>query len=180
MMQHEDPNRPQNRHIGDGVHAGQEGRSIDIQCGDCGGTGLHAGIGERDGLAVVCRQCGGAGKQTVTLVPFSGRQKRDGISRVLQTNPGIVLTPELTRGGVSYQEWLQDPESARQPGREAREHYCPAWWYRTADPAHQPEWEECRGHESFTKCPLFARKDGCWERFDSERFDSERAGQESA
>ena len=143
-------------------------QTVSAECMECQGTGLKTGIGERGSLAVVCNSCRGSGEKPMTYMPFQGRQTRDDVTRVVQTNPGIVLRPELTQGGVSYQEWQQNPESASKLGREVREYYCPAWWYRTGNPALSPDWEECQGTASYAKCPLFPKKGECWARSDQE------------
>ena len=149
---------------------------IQANCRDCRGTGLYAGLGERDGIAVRCSRCRGTGQETIVYEPFQGLQKRAGVARVVQANPGVVINPEITQGGVTYEEWLENPASANAPGREVREHYCPSWWFQSADHARMPGWEECniiQGSKSWSDCPLYANKDGCWERFDQDQARTE-------
>ncbi len=154
---------------------GTETKTVQAQCHDCRGTGLYTGIGERDGLAVVCGKCEGTGQKDISYTPFTGRKTRENVRKVIQVNPGIVISPELTQGGAGYQEWLDNPESARSPGREVREFYCPTWWYQRADSKLLPEWDECIKFGDITKCPSFQQMEKCWERFDRERFDREQA-----
>lgn len=142
---------------------------VSAWCRACRGTGLYAGLGERGGLAVVCKDCRGTGENQIVFRPFTGRQPRTDITQVVAVNPGVTLAPEDTGGGVSYRQWEQDPDSVRELGREAREHYCPAWWYQHAKHALKPEWEECQKTNSFPACPLFTEKEECWERFDLEQ-----------
>ena len=149
---------------------------VETTCSACQGTGLYAGIGEREGLAVVCKQCDGTGCKTLEYEPFTGLKPRDDVLRVLQVNPGIVLRPNDTQGGASYQEWLEHPEAAGELGREARDMYCPAWWYQQANYSMKPEWESCEGVNTFEKCKLFPQMAACWERFDQEQADGKRAG----
>ena len=148
----------------------QQKVTVDAQCEACRGSGLYVGIGERDGLAVVCRECRGSGMRPVTYTPFTGLRLRHDVRKVVQNNPGVVLIPELTRGGVGYQEWLERPESAREMGREVREFYCPAWWHLGAGSGLMPQWEECIKFGSFPACPSFEEKERCWERHDAERI----------
>ena len=148
--------------------------TISAECKQCRGTGLYTGLGEKDGMAVVCSNCRGTGEYWIIYLPFTGQKTRDDVTRVVQTNPGIRITPEITQGGVSYQEWQQDPGSVEQRGREVREHYCPAWWYQSADSNKQPKWTECQKVSSFPKCPLFHRKEECWKRFDQEQLENSR------
>jgi len=35
---------------------------MDIECPSCNGTGLYCGMGEKEGVAVVCCKCQGSGK----------------------------------------------------------------------------------------------------------------------
>ena len=91
---------------------------------------------------------------------------------MVRTNPGIVISLETTQGGVSYQEWQQDPGSVGQRGREVREHCCPAWWYQSAESSRKPTWTECETVSYFPKCPLFHRKNECWKRFDQEQLEN--------
>ena len=79
-------------------------------------------------MAVVCSNCRGTGEDQMVYEPFWGRKPRQGVARV---NPGVVITPEVTNGGVSYETWRQNQESVEQTGREVREHFCPT---RTGNP----------------------------------------------
>ena len=151
--------------------------TISAQCRGCQGTGVYTGMGERYGMAVVCHTCRGTGEEKIPYVPFTGRQEREDVLRVVSTNPGIALTPDSTQGGVSYQQWLSNPDSVRERGREIREHTCPAWWYQGANHDKYPEWEECIKIGAFSSCPSFAQKEKCWEKFDQE--DSEREASET-
>ena len=63
---------------------------VDVECSACRGTGLYVGMCENDGAAVVCVKCNGTGKVHMSLTPFTGRRKRDGVTRVFETNPGFI------------------------------------------------------------------------------------------
>jgi hypothetical protein len=145
--------------------------TVSAQCNLCGGSGLYVGMAERHGDAVVCGQCKGTGLYTIKYIPFNGRKEpRSRVLRVLQANPGIISAPGVTSGGVTLAEWVADPSSAKQRGKEMRSHTCPKWWYQSVDYSKGPEWKECDESlgRTFSRCPSFARKSECWARFDRE------------
>ena len=138
------------------------------ECDKCLGRGLYIGMGERDGVAVVCYLCKGTGElhRAVAYTPFTGRRPSPEVVRVFAVNPGIVLTP-AAKGGITGVEWYKQSHSAFEPGREAREFFCPAWWYQYADHTKKPDFPECIKIGSFTDCPEFSQKARCWERWDA-------------
>lgn len=152
---------------------------VDAQCRACKGTGLYVGFAEGDGAAVVCHTCKGTGleKISVKYTPFSGRQVREGVRRVIATNPGIgVGENDKLRlsdfGGATYQEWLNNPNIVNERGREMRAYTCPAWWYQSADSQKKPYWNDgevqCQVFGTFSSCKFFDVKHKCWDRFDRE------------
>lgn len=145
---------------------------VDAECPDCRGRGLYVGMGERDGAGIVCSRCKGAGHRLLTLTyrDFEGRKVPKDVTRVYACNPGIVTAPSVVPGGVPTQAWLDDEKAPSLPGREMRAHTCPAWWYQTADYAKKPDWKECNESlgGTFSRCPSFANKAACWERWDRE------------
>ena len=146
----------------------------DEQCKSCAGSGLYVGFAERDGAAVVCHTCHGTGKHHVKIEydDFQGRQLRDDVERVYETNPGICLGKgnghKLSDfGGMPYDSWLMNLPSG--VGRENRKYTCPAWWYQSANYKMKPKWEECVVNGAFSGCAHFDNKDRCWQRFDCEQ-----------
>lgn len=144
------------------------------ECQSCGATGLYRGMGERDGVAVVCHTCNGTGKETITVnwTPFETRKPARGVSVVLQTNPGICAAPGIVPGGIPFEDWTAGKPFPRR-GAEMRQHTCPAWWYQSADYDRKPNWKEC-GWGAFSSCAHFKDKAKCWERFDKEDAASEK------
>ena len=145
---------------------------VDEQCQACGGTGLYVSMAERDGAAVVCYKCKGTGcfHFTHEYTPFVHRREREDVTRVVQGNPGIVISGAIETyvGGQSFVDWKAGQPMP--PKSEMRLYTCPAWWYQTVDYKLKPEWNECfdsLGH-SFSKCPHFEDKAKCWERWDAE------------
>jgi hypothetical protein len=147
---------------------------FDEKCQSCGGTGLYAGMGERDGAAVICHTCKGTGKHHFVhkYDEFVKRVQSRGIRRVLETNPGICVGEREgfctleDFGGMDYKAWSKGesfPEHS-----EMRKYTCPAWWYQSADYKRKPEWDQCIGCGSFSGCDYFKDKAKCWERFDKE------------
>ena len=150
--------------------------SIKIKCTYCNGTGLYAGMAERDGAAVICSKCKGTGCVVFCYTPFMGREKREDVTRVYKKGTNYTLSPkkidfkgigivDLTKEGVSYEEWLdgKEPDHIHQLG-------CPMLVDQSA----------CHNKEGFIeKCdelnggwldliPTCSCKDkaACWERFD--------------
>jgi len=143
-------------------------QSIDVECSSCDGTGLYSGMAERDGLAVVCHRCDGSGKQTLKFIPFTGRRTATGVRRVIEVNPGMMLSPDIIgNAGLPYEEWDRGPGFP--PGSEVREFCCPAEWYQSADYARKPRWDECAGPgRTFARCEHYDKRGACWKRFDRE------------
>ena len=139
-------------------------------CTSCGGTGLHRGGQEGPGVAVVCHGCRGLGghRRKAAGGRFTGLTPATGVERVFQCNPRTRLTT-ATPGGATMEAWENDPMAAAARGAEAREAFCPAWWYQTACADLKPEWPECDEARSFPQCRLFDRKAECWKRFDREQ-----------
>ena len=152
------------------------GYSIECECEACDGTGLYVGFGEGKGVAVECKSCDGTGKSFVKYKPFEGRKKREGITRVIQCNPGWKVSADMREtGGLPYEEWAEGKPFPL--GSEMREFVCPAWWYQSADYKKKPEWEQCDRMlgRVFSDCELFGKKDGCWARFDIEQSSVRKA-----
>ena len=142
-----------------------------VRCEACQGTGLYAGMGERDGFAVVCRKCKGSGQMLIHYLPFRGREARPGTLRVIEFNPGVVVGGRDRErfGGILYEDWNKG--GAFPAGSEMREFSCPAWWYQSVDCKRKPEWSGClsiMGRE-FRYCATFPDKAQCWLRWDAEQ-----------
>jgi hypothetical protein len=56
---------------------------IEVECSACGATGLYCGFAEPKGVAVVCRQCGGTGKEVLSGTPFTYRKRRRNVEWVM-------------------------------------------------------------------------------------------------
>ena len=144
------------------------------ECHACNGTGLYVGAAERDGAAVICSVCKGTGRleREISYMPFTGRRKREGVERVFATSAGMFIDPTIG-GGATLEEFEENPETASEPGREPRDHVCPAWWYQTVDYERKPDWKECWGVGSFRDCSRFSAKAECWRRWDAEHGNKE-------
>lgn len=89
-----------------------------IECPACNGTGVYTGMAERDGAAVVCRQCKGTGayQYKFSYNEFTGLKRRDDVKRVYKDGYGYVIvtgqikfgetTVDMDKEGVSYLEFL--------------------------------------------------------------------------
>lgn len=142
--------------------------TIRTVCGDCGGTGLYVGMGERDGAAVVCWKCSGTGCAEIKYTPFQVRASRDDVRRVFKRTNGICIGEGgdlclADFGGMPYDDW-----AAGEPfpdGSEDRAHVCPAWWDRceAADRG-----IKCPTHagQRYSDCSSFIRKAECWNKWD--------------
>ncbi len=139
---------------------------FDQECPECKGTGIYVGMAERDGYGVICHHCKGSGKYHFIhrYEEFSRLKIKDGIVKVVETNPGICLGGNLDFGGMSYNDWLNG--KIFEHGMEMRNFVCPNWWLQNAKGKHT-EWEEC-GFGAFSSCKHFESKNECWERYDKE------------
>ena len=142
------------------------------ECDKCHGTGLYIGIAE-NGAASVCTRCDGTGRweRAFEFNEFTGRKTRDGIRHVYAQGGRIKLDPDVVPGGISYEEWLNDPESVNAPGHEIRGHTCPAGYYQGSPHGEMPNWDTCRtllAGSAFTHCQYYGTKNKCWERWDAE------------
>lgn len=137
-------------------------------CPACKGTGLYRGMAERDGFAVVCNQCKGTGafRYVHEYDPFVERRPSAGVSRVVETNPGICLGdgPGLDFGGLPYRDWAEGKPFP--VGSEMRNYACPRWWTQCRG----GQQFECNGSlgVSFPNCRKFANKDECWREYDEQ------------
>ena len=132
--------------------------TITAQCSECEGAGLKIGWAEKDGAAVVCRQCHGAGSRQITYIPFAGRQNNPQAIRVWKINPGYRISPEHTDGGIPVADWLQNPDLVHQPEAAMQVHICPAMWYREQE---QP-FDDCHKVLTYDDCPWWSQKAQCW------------------
>lgn len=139
------------------------------KCQACNGSGIFVGFAEQNSnIGIVCHKCAGKGYQDIKweYEDFRGKEIREGIDIVIETNPGIVLGKNFDVGGMSYRDWLDEksfPEKS-----EMRKFCCPALWYQIIDYKKKPHWNECISMGSFSDCDSFAYKEKCWERFDKE------------
>ena len=142
---------------------------INTKCRSCAGTGLFTGIGERDGIAVICHTCKGTGceKRVIEWENFSKREKKKNVKRVLQTNPGICCgdgkdCKAEDFGGMSFEDW--DNGKPFPEGSEMRKYTCPAWWYQSVDYKKKPKWNNekdginCSNIGMFSQCENYKRK----------------------
>lgn len=158
----------------------------DCICESCGATGLYCGFAERDGAAVVCRECNGTGKKHVKFRyrDFEGKKPRKDIKRVFQANPGITVGAGETKthetliledfGGMPYEDWLAGkrfPEKS-----EMRRFTCPAEWYQSVDYKRKPDWKECICCGVFSGCKNFVNRSACWARWDAEQEGKKKHG----
>jgi len=147
------------------------------ECSACNATGLFVGSFERDGFAIQCSKCHGTGCAAIDIKyePFTARHKRDGVVRVLQSNPGFCVGTRVADqafpvdhfGGMPAELWERGWTFP--PRSEMRAFTCPAWWYQSVDYSKKPDWPECLGCGLFSSCKSFPEKSKCWERWDAEQ-----------
>jgi hypothetical protein len=86
--------------------------TVEVECKDCGGTGLYQGFAEPQDTAVVCLSCGGTGCAKLTYTPFTQRREKRGVSWVMRSRGSFIATGVGPAGGkISYQEF----QSGRMP-----------------------------------------------------------------
>jgi hypothetical protein len=136
--------------------------TVTIQCKSCTGTGIYVGMGERDGIGVVCQQCHGTGGHEWTYTPFTARQRADVRSVHVARGYGLSPTHPACGGGLPYEQW--EP-GAVVPGDEKL--YCPylythqAWCARPDSRGLAP----LRLGTMISDCPYWDDKAACWERY---------------
>ena len=154
------------------IFADRPTQILSENCPSCDGTGIYTqGMAEGKGAAVVCSRCKGTGEYLRVYVPFEGKQTPPAnITRVYSHNASVELLVPTVPGGVSIQEWQDNPDSAFRPGTEVRTGSCPLWWFsRGMGKTPPPNWQECVSHGPYTRCPSWENKKACWERWDTER-----------
>lgn len=148
---------------------------FDCKCESCEGTGLYKGWNEREGVAAICGDCKGTGKQhrKIQYDDFEGRQRREDVKHVFQVAPGSFARKGSEAlsdlGGMPYDQWFNGrPFEA---GMEMRKFTCPLWWSQVAG-GKDPEWKECLKAGEFKDCKHYKKKAKCWAKWDKERQDS--------
>lgn len=147
---------------------------ITIQCSACNGTGLYKGCAERDGAAVVCYRCNGAGKTEFSYEEFTGRKERKDVKRVYDGSHGYVIsdqdfskdgkTVKFSEGGCTYEEWLNGATP-----KPIKDLYCP-YIHNNRGIGNEPLERckrGCRGFRSISDCDFYNDKITCWELYDS-------------
>jgi len=151
--------------------------TIKIECPSCNGTGVYAGMAEREGAAVVCVTCKGSGCTIYTYKDFTGLKTAKGIKRVYKHGYGYfistgdvvfgAITVNMNKEGVSYSEFL----SGKKPNH-IEKIACPML-------ADQHECQKIKGFNdecselhgssllgiNINKCNQQANKAKCWDRF---------------
>ncbi|HHX13228.1 MAG TPA: hypothetical protein GX731_10430 [Clostridiales bacterium] len=150
------------------------GKTIEIECKSCSGTGLYKGSTERDGCATVCTTCEGTGKVDFTYKEFEDRKLRIDVKRVFGNTCGYIHSDQdvttkegklirFSNGGCTYEEWL----SGANP-KPVKELYCPYIWNNKGigDEPLQECKEYC-GFGSISNCKIYDRKHECWKKLES-------------
>ncbi len=82
--------------------------SVDAECGSCGGSGVYHGFAEPKGVGVVCLNCKGSGKASISYTPFTSRRRRDDIRTVRRSAGSFIATGVGPTGSsVSYEEFFE-------------------------------------------------------------------------
>jgi hypothetical protein len=160
---------------------------MNIECQSCKGTGIYHGIGEGDGVGVICYTCYGTGCEEFCLeyMPFTKRKKRTDIKRVhkngTQWKLGLgkikfnisnneICEIDMNKEGVSYKEFL----TGKTP-KEIKQLQCPMLADQGA----------CSNKEGFkdkcyelglsvcgmiTQCKNYENRLECWKRFECKKI----------
>lgn len=83
-------------------------QSIEIQCRDCGGFGIHRVPRPTKRLGTICQTCLGSGKETFRYKPFKGRRVRKGIEKVTEPSSGLgaIGFGAFAGPAIPYSEFL--------------------------------------------------------------------------
>lgn len=83
-------------------------QEIEIECRECDGSGIYRGFAEPQDVGVVCLECGGMGKQTLTYLPFQGRNRRSDVKVVRRSRGRSILTGVGSKPKeVNYEDFLK-------------------------------------------------------------------------
>ena len=154
-----------------------------VQCKSCSGSGVYVGMCERDGAAVVCHVCEGTGKCNYKFEyqEFTGRKKREDVTRVYKQGYGFVIAPakisfsrnggiDMEKEGVSYDDFLRG-----EMPQHIKKLACPMLADQSACNKIKGFADECdRLHGScllgtlISQCNNQINRLGCWQRFESE------------
>ena len=78
--------------------------TVQARCDSCEGTGLYQGMMERDGEAVICVNCGGKGYRIAKLTEFSGRKRRNNVTKI-RNGSGTILDDTRNAKWITYDEF---------------------------------------------------------------------------
>ena len=150
-----------------------------IECPACGGTGIYSGMGEGEGVAVICYKCDGTGayRYSYTYNDFTGRKEKNGVKRVYLKGSSYKLglgkinfsngigEIDMDKEGISYSEFLTGGKPTHIKKLE-----CPMLADQGACHDIEGFTDECNrlngGWCSYLpKCKNQHNKDQCWERF---------------
>ena len=141
---------------------------IKTVCKSCKGTGVYKGMAEIKNVGVVCSRCKGTGCDEIEYEPFTKKERKAGIKKIFEYNPGIGID-DTVRGGMSYNDWFDGKPFP--PKSEIREFTCPAWWYHNIKLC--PVTNQILPGTCFSDCPYFKNKEMCWEHHDKSQFSNE-------
>ena len=154
-----------------------------IVCTVCNGTGVYVGMAERDGAGIVCARCKGTGcyHHKFEYEEFKERKTREGIRRIYQTNPGIMIGENILNGitledfgGIPYDDWLAGCSFPVDLG--CRKFICPRWAAQAAGISMSINWKKYNCsidgdyYSSCKNCKNFGIKEKCWNIYDIERI----------
>lgn len=78
--------------------------SVNVECPDCGATGLYSGFMEAPGDFVVCTACAGRGWVAYRVRPFTRRNGRRGVKRV-RYGSGLIIDNSAEQKWFTYADF---------------------------------------------------------------------------
>jgi hypothetical protein len=152
-------------------------KTVETQCGNCGGTGLYQGMAEKKGCAVICYSCSGTGMHKISYTPFKERKLRKDIKRVFKDSCGYMHAPDdivasdtqelikFSEGGCTYEEFL----AGKKP-KPVKQLYCPYLWTgqnlqnKDKNNLYQNHCSKnLKGFGSIYDCKKYKTKSKCWD-----------------
>ena len=142
---------------------------IKINCTKCDATGIYSGMAEKGNCGVPCLECKGSGVILIEGTEFTGKKVRTDIEKVFP-NTYMVIS-DFSRGGVSYEQWLANPNSVDDYGNELRDYNCPFEVYQSIHSnLNTSLWKTCSNclipGDPIKNCGKFLKKHFCWEQLD--------------
>ena len=153
----------------------------EAECKSCKGTGLYAGLAEKEGARVICRTCEGIGKIKISFQwnKFKKKKIDKNATRVYTNGMGYVITDKdvtikgengediifpFSQYGCSYKDWLKGttPKPLKFLGCPYQ-HTNQRLQTEDVNDLYKTRCHENIGYGLISNCKLYHCKGTCWD-----------------